>query len=84
MAEFIFLYIKDYIVNVTQMECFSTSILRIHRCATRDICLRFCCPTHYVMSTRISGKYICSIFNTNVLRKNGFRRFLSDQDKNIS
>ena len=36
--------------------------LRIHRCATRDICLRFCCPMHYVMSTRISGKYICSIF----------------------
>ena len=35
-------------------------------------------------STRISGKFICSNFNIIVLQKNGFCRFISDQDKNIT
>ena len=45
------------------------------------------CTTDYVISTRIFalGKYICSNFNINyVLQKNGFCRFISDQDKNIT
>ena len=45
--------------------------LGIHRCATGG-------------STRISGKYNCSNFNINVLQRNGFCRFISDQDKNIT
>ena len=40
--------------------------------------------TCYVISTRISGKYISSNFNTNVLRKTGFRRFVGDQAENIN
>ena len=46
--------------------------------------LRFRCLTGYVISTRISGKYISSNFNINVLQKNVFCRFISDQDKNIT
>ena len=48
--------------------------------------LRLCfrCLTDYVISTRISGKYICSNFNINVLQKNGLCRFISDQEKNIT
>ena len=49
-----------------------------------DSSLRFCCLMDYVISTRISGKYICSNLNINVLQKNGFCRCISDQDKNIT
>ena len=48
--------------------------LRIYRCAIGDTSPVFRCLMDFVISTRISGKYICSNFNINVLQKNGFCR----------
>ena len=47
-----------------------------------DCLVAYDCLTCYVISTRISGKYTSSNFNTNVLRKTGFRRFVGDQAEN--
>ena len=66
------------------ISCYHGHRLRIHRCATRCRRLWFHYLTWYVISTRISGKYTSSNFNTNVLRKTGFRRFVGDQVENIN